>query len=63
MPLVAVGAVVAMLFVGILVAGIVFFIPTRDGVIRVESDDPELTFKVDDKGDYTLIGKTIYRRI
>lgn len=55
-PLLVGGAVAALLLVGCLTAGIVFFIPTSNGVIRVEADDPKISFKIDDKGNYTLVG-------
>lgn len=51
--LVAIG--VAFALVALLAAGVVFFIPTSSGVIRVESDDPKVSFKVDDKGNYVLV--------
>ncbi len=40
----------------VVIAAVVFFLPASIGVIRIEVDDPKISFKVDDRGDYTLVG-------
>lgn len=52
-PLLAVGSVG--LFAAIAL-GVVFFIQTSKGAIRVEVDDPDVSFKVGESGDFTMVG-------
>ena len=48
----AIGLVAALL----IAAGVVFFLPTSNGIVRIEVDDPKISFKFDDKGTYTIVG-------
>ncbi len=50
-------AVAAAALLSVLAGALVFYLPTANGVIRVESDDPEIGFKSDAKGNYSVIGK------
>jgi serine/threonine protein kinase/WD40 repeat protein len=52
---IAIGAA-AVLLSGLLIAAGVFFIPTANGIIRIEVDDTNTLFKIDDKGEYTIVG-------
>lgn len=54
-PLIGVGVAAALLLITVLVAGVVFYVQTNYGAIRIEVDDPKISFKVDDKGDFILV--------
>jgi serine/threonine protein kinase/WD40 repeat protein len=40
----------------LIAAGVVLFLPTANGVVRIEVDDPKISFKFDDKGNFTIVG-------